>query len=156
MENHESAGRLAEGKVGESSGLPRISEASVSTRDIALNSKTDREARERDIEKGNPTTKLAERSSEDLTNKVPSTEENEEDLVDEPGVIKRYWRGYRPLGHAIIWLLVTAYDSLPCENLSIDGGSVAWSYIVTSGLFPSSFTSPSRFGSSSAIFRCAA
>jgi hypothetical protein len=153
MENHESAGRLTEGKVGESSGLPRISEASVSTRDIALNSKNDREERERDIEKGNPTTKLAERSSEDLTNKVLSTE-NEEELEDEPGVIKRYWRGYRPLGHAIIWLLVTAYDSLPCENLSIDGGSVAWSYIVTSGLFPSSFTSPSRFGSSSAISLC--
>jgi len=155
MENHESAGRLAEGKVGESSGLPRISEASVSTHDIALNSKNDREDRERDIEKGNPTTKLAERSSEDLTNKVPSTE-NEEELEDEPGVIKHYWRGYRPLGHAIIWLLVTAYDSLPCENLSIDGGSVAWSCIVTSGLFPSSFTLPSRFGSSSAISRCAA
>ena len=126
MENHESAGRLANEQVGESSGLARISEASVSTHDVALKSKNDREERERDIEKGNPMTKLAERSSEDLTKKVPSTEEeNEEELEDEPGLIKRYWRGYRPLGHAIIWLLVTAYDSLPCENLSIDGGSVA-------------------------------
>lgn len=98
----------SEGEKGEGySRAPRPSETTVS-HDIAPKYKNDPEIEE-DMEKGK-VAKLGDSSSEELPRKIASEEDlrNEEELDDEPGLIKTYWRRYRPLGHAIIWLLVTA------------------------------------------------
>jgi hypothetical protein len=98
----------SDGKKGEGySGAPRESEATGS-HDIAPKYKSDLDIEE-DMEKGK-VAKLGDSSSEELPRKIATEEDlrNEEEVDDEPGLIKTYWRRYRPLGHAIIWLLVTA------------------------------------------------
>ena len=89
------------------SGAPRQSETTVS-HDIAPKYRSDPDIEE-DMEKGK-VAKLRGSSSEELPRKIAAEEDlrNEEEVDDEPGLIKTYWRRYRPLGHAIIWLLVTA------------------------------------------------
>lgn len=103
---------------------------------------------EEDREKGR-VTKLGDSSSEELPRKSVSDEDlrNEEELENEPGVSKTYWRRYRALGHTIIWLLVTAYDLMK-NLLSTAGGSVDLCYIATDGSSQLSSTSPSLSGSS--------
>ena len=55
-------------------------------------------------------TKIPEkrRLSEEFPQKIDATEEIPSDEEYQPGFITGYWRKYRPFGHAIIWLLVTA------------------------------------------------
>ena len=111
MEYHDASRSSAE-KTGEHSGAARTSEVTMS-HEIAPKYKNDPEI-ERDMEKGN-VPKLRDSSSDDLLrHKLASTEEmkNEEELDDEPGIVKRYWRRYRPIGHATIWTLVTAYQAI--------------------------------------------
>jgi CNT family concentrative nucleoside transporter len=107
MEYHDVT-RNSDEKGERHSGGPRPSEATVS-HDIAPRYKSDPDIEE-DIEKGN-VAKSGDSSSEELPRKVVPNEDlrNEEEVDDEPGVIKTYWRRYRPFGHAIIWLLVTAW-----------------------------------------------
>jgi hypothetical protein len=67
-----------------------------------------------DIEKGvdsGADGKLPEKSSLDSPQRIGSTETVEDDDYP-PSVFTRYWRTYRPWGHAAIWLLVTAYSPL--------------------------------------------
>jgi hypothetical protein len=108
MEYHDGGSGSSGEKAGEYTHGSRMSETNVS-HGIAPIYKNDLEI-EKDMEKGN-VTKMGDSSSEELTHKIASTEElkNEDEGDDEPGLVKRYWLRYRPLGHAIIWLLVTAY-----------------------------------------------
>ena len=111
MEYHDASRSSAE-KTGEHSGAPRTSAVTMS-HEIAPKYKNDPEI-ETDMEKGN-VPKLRNSSSDDLPpHKLASSEElkNQEELDDEPGLIKRYWRRYRPIGHATIWTLITAYKPL--------------------------------------------
>lgn len=65
-----------------------------------------------DIEKGEGGSKLEETSSTESPPQHGAINEyNEDDGVYEPGITSRFWRKYRPFGHAIIWLLATAYAS---------------------------------------------
>jgi hypothetical protein len=65
---------------------------------------------EHGIEKRRAEFPLAEKSSIDSPPKIePGEEIEQEDEEDQPGIVTRYWRKYRPFGHAIIWLLFTAY-----------------------------------------------
>jgi hypothetical protein len=81
---------------------------------------------ERDVEKGQPSdSKMAETSSMDSPQKVGATEEIGVDEDEyEPGFVTRYWRRYRVFGHAIIWLLLTAYSLKVTSLFTIDGGFV--------------------------------
>ena len=36
---------------------------------------------------------------------------SEDEDKETPGILSRYWHKYRPIWHAILWLLVTAYFS---------------------------------------------
>jgi hypothetical protein len=65
----------------------------------------------RDIEKGEGGLKLEETSSTESPPQHGAINEYNEDGVYEPGLASRFWRKYRPFGHAIIWLLATAYAS---------------------------------------------
>lgn len=136
-------------KSEEHSGAPRPSERTLS-HDIAPKYKADPDIEE-DIEKGKVAKSGDTSSEEQLPRKIVSNEDlrNEEELDDEPGAIKTYWRRYRPLGHAIIWLLVTAYGPLTKKLLIKAGGSVDLSCIATNGSSQLSSTSPSVSGSSS-------
>jgi hypothetical protein len=65
-----------------------------------------------DIEKGEGPSKLEETSSTESPPQHGAINEyNEDDGVYESGIASRFWRKYRPFGHAIIWLLATAYAS---------------------------------------------
>jgi hypothetical protein len=109
----------------------RGSEATISP-EVAPKYKHDPETAG-DIEKGEGGSKLEETSSTESRPKHGDTNEyNEDDDVYEPGIVSRYWRKYRPFGHAIIWLLVTAYVQ-KMALLTTDGGSVDLFYIVTDG-----------------------
>lgn len=68
---------------------------------------------ERGMEKRRADIPFAERSSIESRLKIdPGEEIQQEDEEDQPGVATRYWIKYRPFGHAIIWLLLTAYFCL--------------------------------------------
>ena len=54
-------------------------------------------------------TKLADSSSVESPGKIGATDKIGEDEEYPPSWLTRTWRKYRPFGHAIIWLLVTAY-----------------------------------------------
>lgn len=65
-----------------------------------------------DLEKGDNGSKLEETSSTESHPRHGAINEyHEDDDVYESGIASRYWRKYRPFGHAFIWLLVTAYTS---------------------------------------------
>jgi hypothetical protein len=104
-----------------------------------------------DIEKGEARSKLEETLSTESRPKHGDTTEYQEDDEYEPGIVSRYWRKYRPFGHAIIWLLVTAYLQ-KIRVLRIDGGSVDLFYIATNGFFHSFCILPSVSGCSFDIF----
>lgn len=90
-----------------------------------------------DLERGNEKlpgeTKLADSSSMESPSKIGAIDENGEDEEYAPGWMTRTWRKYRPFGHAIIWLLATAYSPDEGKFLIVDGGSVALSYTATNG-----------------------
>ena len=80
-------------------------------RDIAPRYKFDSEDIEKNGDHIPSEAKVAETSSVESPRKIGTAQDNhaEDDEYYEPGVITRYWRKYRPFGHAILWLLVTAY-----------------------------------------------
>lgn len=47
-------------------------------------------------------------STTESPQQMPAAEEISAENEYEPGFITRYWRKYRPFGHGIIWLLLTA------------------------------------------------
>lgn len=65
--------------------------------------------RQQDLVKTRSDSKLAEMSpTTESPQQMPTAEEISAEDEYEPGFITRYWRKYRPFGHAIIWLLLTA------------------------------------------------
>ena len=86
----------------------RGSETTFSSPEIAPAYKNDPDL-ERGIEKLQGGNKLAEISSTESPQKVSGAEDVQEHEEYPPGVVTRIWRRYRPFGHAIIWLLLTAY-----------------------------------------------
>ena len=91
-----------------------------------------------DLERGNEKlpreTKLVDSSSTETPRKAGATDEIGDDEEEyPPSWVTRTWRKYRPFGHAIIWLLVTAYSSDGGKYLIADGGFVALCYIETNG-----------------------
>ena len=68
-------------------------------------------------------TKLADNASAESLRKIGGAQETDDDEGYPPGIVTRTWRRYRPFGHAIIWLLLTAYDSRR-KLLKADGGFV--------------------------------
>jgi hypothetical protein len=90
----------------------RASEITMtSTSDTAPRYKNESEDLEKDVDRKER--KLADTSSFDSPQKSGRAEELDVDEDElEPSAFTRYWRKYRPFGHGIIWLLVTAYDPL--------------------------------------------
>jgi len=91
-----------------------------------------------DLERGNEKipgdTKLVDSSSTESPRKVGATDEiggDEEEYP--PGWVTRTWWKYRPFGHGIIWLLVTAYSPDEGKNLTADGGFVVSCYTARNG-----------------------
>jgi len=90
-----------------------------------------------DLECGNEKlpgeTKMADSSSMESPSKIGAAHEIGEDEEYPPSWVTRTWRKYRPFGHGIIWLLVTAYSPDEGKILTVDGGSVASSCTAING-----------------------
>ena len=68
-------------------------------------------------------TKLADNASTESLRKIGGAQETDDDEGYPPGIVTRAWQRYRLFGHAIIWILLTAYDSKR-KLLKADGGFV--------------------------------
>lgn len=101
--------RLSTEKLPESSrDVHRESETTFSSPEIVPAYKPDVDL-EPGIEKRPDNNKLADNASTESPQKVGGPQEIEDDEDYPPGFVTRTWRRYRPFGHAIIWLLLTAY-----------------------------------------------
>lgn len=85
----------------------RGSEATFSSPEIAATYKNDHDL-ERGIEERPDDTKLGDTASTESPHKTVAAQETEHEDYP-PGIVTRTWGRYRPFGHAIIWLLFTAY-----------------------------------------------
>jgi hypothetical protein len=108
--NNERVDRLSTEK-GVGDDVHRGSEATFSSPEIAPTYKNDHDL-ERGIEERPDDTKLGDTVSTESHRKTVAAQELGDDDDDYlPGIVTRTWRRYRPFGHAIIWLLFTAYTS---------------------------------------------
>jgi hypothetical protein len=88
----------------------RGSKATFSSPEIVPTYKSDHDL-ERGIEERPDDTKLGDAASTESHQKTAAAQELGDDDDYPPGMVTRTWRRYRPFGHAIIWLLFTAYTS---------------------------------------------
>lgn len=105
---NEQVDRLSTAKVHTGDDVHRGSETTFFSPEIAPVYKNDIDL-ERGIEKRPDDTKLGDTASTESPQKVAAPQEIEDDEDYPPGIVTRTWRRYRPFGHAIIWLLLTAY-----------------------------------------------
>lgn len=104
MANGENGNTSTKGEFGEN-GIRSDSENPTDS-NIIPSYKTDLD-REIGVDQNQSDGKLAEIAWTDPPNNIGGADEIPDD-EEEPGFVTRTWRRYRPIGHTIVWIIVTA------------------------------------------------